>query len=48
MTRVPGVEKNIAFALKLLALRSTIKSSYAFGRQVRHRFDIDGNTPARS
>jgi hypothetical protein len=34
--------KCIAVGLKLLALRSTIKSNYAFGRQVRRQFDIDG------
>jgi len=39
---VPGVERNIALGLELLALRATVKSNYAFGRQVRHRFDIDG------
>jgi hypothetical protein len=40
--RVPGVEKNIALGLELLALRSTMKSNYAFGRQVRRQFDVDG------
>jgi hypothetical protein len=42
LTRVPGVEKNIALGLELLALRSAIKSNYAFGRAVRRQFDIDG------
>jgi hypothetical protein len=42
LTRVPGVEKNIALGLELLALRSSIKGNCAFGRQVRRRFDIDG------
>ncbi len=37
-----GVEKNIALGLQLLALRSAIKSNYAFGRAVRRQFDIDG------
>ena len=42
LTRVPGVEKNIALGLQLLALRSTNKSNCAFGRAVRRQFDIDG------
>jgi hypothetical protein len=42
LTRVPGVERYIAVGLELLALRSTIKGNCAFGRQVRRRFDIDG------
>jgi hypothetical protein len=42
LTRVPGVEKNIALGLELLELRSEIKSNYAFGRAVRRQFDIDG------
>ncbi|WP_425904741.1 hypothetical protein [Nitrobacter sp. TKz-YC02] len=42
LTRVPGVEKNIALGLQLLALRSAIKSNCAFGRAVRRQFDIDG------
>jgi hypothetical protein len=42
LTRVPGVEKNIALGLELLALRSTIKGNAAFGHAVRHRFDVDG------
>jgi hypothetical protein len=28
--------------MELIALRATIKSNCAFGRQVRRRFDIDG------
>jgi hypothetical protein len=42
LTRVPGVEKNIAVGLELLVLRSTIKGNCAFGRAVRRQFDIDG------
>lgn len=42
LTRVPGVEKNIALGLELLALRSAIKGNTAFGHAVRHRFDVDG------
>ena len=37
LTRVPGVERNIDLGLRLLALRSTIKSNYAFGRAVRRQ-----------
>ena len=42
LSRVPGVEKNIALGLELLALRATIKSNCAFGRQVRRQFDVEG------
>ena len=41
-TRIAGVEANVALGAQLVALRSTIKSNCAFGRQVRRRFDIDG------
>ena len=41
LTRVPEVEKNVALGMELIALRATIKSNCAFGRQVRRRFEID-------
>lgn len=42
LIRVPGVEKNIALGVELLALRSAIKSNATFGRAVRRQFDVDG------
>ena len=40
--RVPReVEKNVALGMELIALRATIKSNCAFGRQVRRRFEVD-------
>lgn len=41
LRRIPGIEKNITLGLELLALRSALKSNYAFGRAVRRQFDID-------
>jgi hypothetical protein len=42
----PGVEKNIALGLKLLALRATIKSNCAFRRRVRRQFEVDAKHAA--
>jgi hypothetical protein len=41
LTRVPGVERNVALGLELLKLRSAIKSNREYGRQVRQQFDIE-------
>jgi hypothetical protein len=41
LTRVHEVEKNVALGMDLIALRATIKSNCAFGRQVRRRFEVD-------
>lgn len=41
LTRVPGVERNVALGLELLKLRSAIKSNREYGRQVRRQFDIE-------
>ena len=41
VTRVPEVARNVALGMELIALRATIKSNCAFGRQVRRRFEID-------
>jgi len=46
LTRVPGLEKNVAIGMKLLALRATIKGNCAFGRAVRRQFDIDAQDAA--
>jgi hypothetical protein len=46
LTRVPGLEKNVATGMKLLALRATIKRNCAFGRAVRRQFDIDAQDAA--
>jgi hypothetical protein len=46
LTRVPGVEKNIALGLELMALRSAIKGNSAFGRQMRRQFDVDAQHAA--
>jgi propanediol dehydratase large subunit len=40
-TRIPQVRASVQLGVELLALRSTIKSNRAFGRQVRAKFDID-------
>jgi hypothetical protein len=42
LTRNPEVERNVALGVELIALRSTIKSNYAFGQVRRRQFDIDG------
>ncbi len=41
LTRVPGVERNVALGLELLKLRSAIKSNREYGRQVRIQFDAE-------
>jgi hypothetical protein len=41
VTRVHEVEKNVALGMDLIALRATIQSNCAFGRQVRRRFEVD-------
>jgi hypothetical protein len=41
LTRVPGVERNVALGLQLLELRRTIAHNATFGHQVRRRFEID-------
>jgi hypothetical protein len=42
ITQVAGVAKNIALGLELLDLRRAISHNLSFGRQARHRFNIDG------
>lgn len=42
LARVPGVERNIALGLELVALRSTIRSNREFSWAVRRGFDVDG------
>jgi hypothetical protein len=39
LTRVPEVERDIAFGLDLLGLKAKIKDRFEFGRQMRQRFD---------
>ena len=41
LTRVPGVEKNIALGLELLALRSATANNREYGRQVRRQFNVE-------
>jgi hypothetical protein len=41
LSRVPGVERNVALGLDLLKLRSAIKNNREYGRQVRRQFDVE-------